>query len=244
MNRLLGTILIASALLAASLTARADATYEQMEVKAGRLFDQDDWIPARALYNFMMHERPQVADNYGRAVLAAYASGDTASAMQYLSSALEAHVPLDSVLTKVRTYAFSKSRASVYGRFMLSASETYPWLARPMEPYLLQYYTSRRNGPEMIHYATKLLQGLPGNVGFLSVLAQGYMLDGQYEKAVQAWLDILTAHPDNFEALVNLAAYYAQTGRPDQALAYYRRAAAIRSTPYIEQQIKLLSSPS
>ncbi len=230
-------------LLTCGIAAHADATYEQMQVKAGRLFDQDDWIPAGALYNFMIHERPTVADNYGRAVVAAYAAGDTLAPMQYLSGALESHIPLDSVLTKVKTYAFGKSRAGLYERFMLNASDTYPWLARALEPYLLQYYTSRRNGQEMVHYANRLLQGLPGNPGFLSILAEGYMIDNKYDKAAQAWTDIINAHPDNFDALVNLASYYSLTDRPEQALTYFRRAKAIHATPYIESQIKALTKP-
>ncbi len=223
------------------LSARAEATYEQLQVKADRLFDQDDWIPAGALYNYMIHERPKVSDNYGRAVVAAYAASDTVAPLQYLSLALQAHVPFDSVLTKVRTYAFEKSRASVYERFMLRASKMYPWLARPLEPYLLQYYASRRNAPQMIHYAQALLQGLPGNPEFLSVLAQGYMLDNQYDKAVQTWMEIINTHPDNFTALVDLATFYNQSSRPAEALPYFRRAEAVRPTPYIRQQIKSIT---
>lgn len=224
--------------LCACFTASADATYEQVQVKAQRLFDQDDWIPAGALYTFMMHERPEVTDNYGRAVIAAYAASDTIRPMEILNAALSAHVPLDSVLAKVETYAMVKSRANLYQRFMLQASREYPWLERPIEPYLLRYFTSRRNGPEMIHYAQILLRGVPENVGFLSILADGYMLDDQYDKAVETWQSIIEFHPDNYQALINLATYYNQAGHLDQALPYFQRAAALRPTPYIEQEIR------
>lgn len=224
------------------LSARSEVTYEQLQVKADRLFDQDDWIPAGALYNYMIHERPEVSDNYGRAVVSAYAASDTVAPLQYLSLALKAHVPLDSVLSKVRTYAFAKSRAYDYERFMLHASEEFPWLERPLQPYLLQYYTSRRNAPEMIRYSLALLQGLPDSLEFMSILAQGYMLENRYDKAVQTWLTIIDAHPRNFDALVNLATYYDLTGHPAEALQYFRRAESLSPTPYIRAQIEKINN--
>lgn len=237
-------ILTLLGLYALCSTARAEATYEQMQLKADRLFNQDDWIPAGALYNYMMHERPTVADNYGRAIIASYAAADSVTPMQYLSRALEAHVPLDSVLTKVKTYAFAKSRANLYEQFMLRASEVYPWLARPLEPYLLNYFTSRRNAPEMIRYATTLLQGLPQSAHFLSILAQGYMLNDQYDLAADTWIRIIDIHPDNFDALINLATYYQLTSRADEALPYFRRAYALHATPYVAEQILRLTTPA
>jgi len=237
MNRLCITLLV----LCAYFSSRAEATYEQVQVKAQRLFDQNDWIPAGALYTFMMHERPEVTDNYGRAVVAAYAANDTLRPMDILTSALSAHIPLDSVLAKVETYAFAKSRANLYQRFMLQASRQFPWLERPIQPYLLRYFSSRRNGPQMIHYAQILLSGLPGDVGFLTTLADGYMIDSQYEKAVETWLTIIDSHPDDYPALINLATYYDQSGHPDKALPYFRRAAALRPTPYINQQIRKIT---
>ncbi len=228
--------------LSACFSLRAEATYEQVRVRAHYLFERNDWIPAGALYTFLMHERPEVTDNYGRAVVAAYAANDTLRPMDILTSALSAHIPLDSVLSKVETYAFAKSRAGLYERFMLQASRQFPWLERPVQPYLLRYFSSRRNGPQMIHYSRILLNGLPGDVGFLTTLADGYMIDNQYDKAVETWLAIIETHPDNYLALINLATFHDQSGRPDEALPYFRRAAALRPTPYIDGRISAITT--
>lgn len=220
--------------------AAAQADYEQMQVKADRLFSYDDWIPAGALYNYMLAERPTVADTYGRAIVCASAAGDSLRSMQLLAQAQEHHVPLESVLRNLESYAFAKSRAGIYEAFLHQASSHFPWLERPLQPYLLDYYTFRRNGPEMVRYARIMLAGMPTSPRYLQALAQGQMLMGHTQEAIEAWRQILAQHPADFDALVNLAACLALTGKPDEALATYRQAYAVRPTPYVAQRIAQL----
>ena len=57
----------------------------------------------------------------------------------------------------------------------------------------------------------------------LQPVASGAIMDGNYAKAERSLIAELRIHPDRPELLLNLAAVYSQTNRPDEARALYQR---------------------
>lgn len=218
--------------------AAAQISYENTKAKADRFFVNGEWASAAAMFNFMLLENPKDADTYGRAIISTELLGDTLRSMQLLTDAMKYAVPLDSVLSKVRTYSYQQCNAEMYKNFMLDAVRHNPWMERPIDAYLLQYYTQRCDAPMMIAYADKMLAGTPGNINFLTIKAQGYMLNGETQKAVDVWNHILSLDPDNYDAILCLANYYDLSHDYAQALPYFEKARALRPTPYVDNAIR------
>ncbi len=214
-------------------SAGVTTNYDRLKTRADRFFNNNEWASAGAYYTFMLEERPDVADTYGRAIVSSMMGGDTVTPRQLLTRAMENKVPLDSVLSNVRLYAFAKDSASFYPRFLRSVARNQPWLARPIDAMLLKYSLQRNDGPNIIRYANIMLNGMPDNVRFLSALAHGYMLTGDYTNALDTWQHILRIDPSNYDALLQIAAYYTSDGQGQQAIPYYERANNIRPTPYV-----------
>ncbi len=214
-------------------SAAVTTNYDSLKTRADRFFKNNEWASAGAYYTFMLEERPDVADTYGRAIVSCMMGGDTVTPRQLLTKAMENKVPLDSVLANVRLYAFAKDSAVFYPRFMLSVARNQPWLSRPIDAMLLKYYLQRNDGPMIIRYAKTMLNGVPDDIRFLSALAHGYMLTGDYTDAVAAWQHILHIAPSNYDTLLQIAAYYVSDGKIQQAIPYYERANNIHPTPYV-----------
>lgn len=234
-------------LIAVALSASAmqgQGTFETTQAKANRFFEHQEWASAAAMYNFMLQEKPNDSDIYGRAIVSTEMLGDTLRSQELLTDAMKYGVPLDSILNKVRRYSFMQSKGDMYEQFMLSAIQHNPWLQRPIDSYLLRYYVFRRDGKQMIAYANKMLSGTPGNVPFMQDLAEGYMIDGQPLEAVNTWQQILVIDPKNYLAILNLANYYDINHQNNQALTYFRKAQEIKSTPYVDAAIRRLSHPT
>lgn len=219
----------------------AQNTYETTKAKADRFFTYREWASAAATYNFLLKEKPDVPGTYGRAIVAYEMLGDSIRSMELLDQAMNNGVPLDSVLINVRDRSFQIGQGHLYEHFMLSAASTHSWLERPLDAYLLKYYAFRRNGPQMVAYADKMLRGTPRSVPFLLTLADGYMLNNQYAEAIDTWKQIIEIQPDNYTAILNLANLYDMKAQYATALEYFRKAADIRRTPYVDNAISRLS---
>ncbi len=217
------------------------ASYENTQGKADRFFDHQEWASAAAMYNFMLQQRPKVPDTYGRAIVATEMLGDTLRSMTLLSDAMHHGVSLDSVLTNVQKYSFQIDEGHLYEHFMLQAVVNNPWMERPLDAYLLRYYMFRRNGPQIIVYAKKMLGGAPDNQEYQLDLADGYLQDGQTAQAVEVWRRIAEGENPNYEAPLQLGNYYNLTGDRHQAHEYLERAYRLKPTPYVEAQLHRLN---
>lgn len=229
--------LVSIILAAIPLITQAQLSLEKADERASRFFANKEWASASAVYNYMLDLRPTDASIYGRAIVSAAEQADTTATMHLLNRAMKAAVPLDSVLSAVQTVSFEVGNSNFYEHFLLRAANTYSWMSRPIDSYLLRYYTFRRNGPRMVEYSLKMLRGVPYDTKFLSILADGYMTDGNLTDAVRTWERILDLDPDNYGALLYLANYHNLSGRPDLAVPYFRRAASIRPTPYVTARL-------
>ncbi len=226
-----------------ALAASAQISYDNTKAKADRFFSHQEWASAAAMYNFMLQEQPKESDTYGRAIVATEMLGDTLRSMQLLNDAMRYGVPLDSVLTNVRRYAFQQDQGALYEKFMYQAIDHNPWMERPIDAYLLDYYVFRRNGQQMVAYSDKMLRGTPDNVKFMQSKAEGYMINNQPQQAVATWQRILELQPSNYTAIINLANYYDMVDDRAQALKYFREARTQKSTPYVDQAIRRLEDP-
>lgn len=233
-------MILLAALLCLPVASRAVSPYPVLSERADRFFSQKEWNQAAAVYGLMLDERPEVPQTYGRAIVAEGMRGDRAAQQRLMARALDHHVPFDSVFSRVREFSFSLGKTNLYADFLLSLKEQYPWMKRTIDSYLLQYYTFRRNGTEMLRLSDAMLAGAPDNLGFLTLRAKGYIYEGEFDKAMDTCRRILELDPDNYEALLTLGNYHIQRDQPAQALPLLERAYMLRPTPYVATQLERL----
>lgn len=223
-------------------TASAQTPYDRLELKANRFYSQKEWAQAAATFYQMLEQRPDISQTYGKAIVANAMRGDSVAEMDLMGRAMKNKIPFDSVLSRVMTESFSLGRSNLYGNFLLHVREAYPWMRRPADNYLLRYYIFRRDGAKMMEYSSRMLQGAPDNVGFLSSYARGAMLCGEFDKGIATYKQILDLVPDDYDALLTLGNYYNEKGDTAQALPYLRRAEAIRATPHLTSTIARITA--
>lgn len=243
MSETFSKIFIICALWLIGPSVASQTPYSRLQLKADRFFDQKEWAQAAATYYQMLELKPDVAATYGKAIVANAVKGDTIAEMELMVKALNAKVPFDSVLSRVRATSFSLGKSNLYGDFLLRVKDAYPWMRRPIDNYLLRYYIYRHDGAKMMEYSRMMLQGDPANTGFLLSLAQGAMLCGDYPQAIRAYESILAVAPDDYDSLLSLGNYYYMEGHKEKALTYLKRANAIHPTPHVTSLIASLMPP-
>ena len=98
------------------------------------------------------------------------------------------------------------------------------------------------------HYLLRtMLEGNPDNDQFLYTLAQGHLLAGQTDEALDIYRRIIEQNPRSLDALLYLANYYLERTPSDpsaatQAIALFSQARSIIDTPYINAALLLLRS--
>ena len=224
-------------LVSAAMAAMAQLPYAETSRKAARAFDAGEWATASALYNFMIHERPGEISAYGPAIVAAEAMGDSIRPMQLLTQSLQYGASVDSIISLVRQSAFKAARPQMFEPFLIEAWRANPWLRRPIDAQLLRWAEFRHDGPAIVARALTMLRGLPTSARYLNTLAQGYMLCGDTQKAVEAWTECLRHNPDNLPAMLALGNYYSINNLPGRALPYLSRANEIAPSPRLNALI-------
>lgn len=234
-------LLFAPQLAASQVPAQPqDAEYAVLDAKAARFAEYDEWASSSAMLSLMLDMQPDNPALYSRAIIADGMLDNSPRQQQLLHDALSHGVPIDSVLSGVRSRSISLGRADLYETFLTHIPETFPWLKRSIDAYLLDYYKFRRDPQGIITYAQIMLQGLPDSREFLTDLASGYVLAGDFTKAMDTYRLILQIDPDNLTALLALGNYQIIAGHPDKALPYLTRANEIAPTPYLANTIKSL----
>lgn len=226
-------LLAVAALAPTCLAASPQRDYASTAAKAQRFFQYKEWANAAAMYEIMLEDSAKVVDTYARAIAVAGMRGMPDYEMSLLERAQKELIPMDSVLSGVQRVTFAMGHTSLYENFLLLVKERQPWLTRSIEKQLLRYYIFRRNASEIVRYSKIMLSGAPDNAGFLTSLADGYMLGGDEEEAIGVYMRLLELHPDNYNALLNLGNYYRLKGDTAKAATYLRRANEIIATPYV-----------
>lgn len=230
----------------AAFTATAVNPYPTLEAKAHRFFEYKEWASASAMFDLMLEERPAVAQTYGRAIVSNGMMGNKDAQTRLMTMALDNHIPFDSVFSGVKEWSFHIGQPRLFETFLIDTREAHPWMQRTINGYLLKFYAMRRNGPEMIAYSRLMLEGAHDNIGFLTILAEGYMLNGDTDKGLATYRHILSLSPDNYNALLSLGNWYAAhpgSGEGELPVPYLERADALRPTPYVTALIKQLRRP-
>lgn len=223
--------------------------YNTIAIKADRFYQFQEWASASAMFEVMLAERPGETNTYARAIVAAGMCSDSVKQSSLISRAIDNQVSFDSLYSSVQKESFALGKAPLYEQFLLLVKNRQPWLARNIDAHLLSYYTLRRNPDKMIEMSQTMLQGLPDSIEFLSILAQGYMYRGDYDKAIDTYNQILAIDPDNYNALLEAGNYYLLQFEADPtdanahslAIRYLSTANAIRSTPYVTDALLRLS---
>ena len=206
--------------------------------RADRAFGFGEWAQAEALYELVLHERPDSAPVYARAIVAASLQPDTLRAVELLERAMAHGVALDSVTSGVRRAAMSCGHTAVYADFLKRTRRQMPYMARAIDARLLDYYEFRNDGPQIVRLATEMLRGLPDSARYLSALARGLTLCGDSDGAETAWRRVLDVDPDNVEALRALGLMLRAAGRAAEAHPLLERAQALSPSPYLEKLLK------
>ncbi|MDE6266536.1 MAG: hypothetical protein K2M07_04195 [Muribaculaceae bacterium] len=240
--------LIAMVLTAiACMQASTPDDYDLLARKERMFYNAREWPGASAMLSLMIDERPAQPDLYGRAIVAQSLMNDTTGAIGLLDQAMKNKVPFDSVFSNVKTESFRLGRSDLYEDFLVRVKRTHPWLVRTIDNYLLDYYCFRRDGAKMVEYSRMMLEGLPDNTFFLTILAEGYLLEGETELAVLTFRQVLYFNPTDYNATLYLANYYfnrwersGSVNDHQQALTFMSRADELKSTPFIEKRLERL----
>lgn len=237
------------ALLVGFVAEMRSADYEVLRTRAERFFDQHEWASASAMYDLMIEQQPTIVDTYCHAIVSAGMQTDTLSQIRLMRRSINARIAFDSIFNGVKHLSFQVKKETLYEQFLNVIKRAEPWLTRSVDRYLLDYYVFRNDAPKMIDYSKRMLSGLPNDVGFLSILAQGYMLDGQYVESIDTNKRILEISPNNYDALLRLGLYYDSISTESdaarkEALKYLLRARKIKATPFIDATIARLSGVS
>ncbi len=233
---------MAVATLSVTMSATAATAYETTAVKASRFFEWREWASAEALYGLMLDEKPDVDSTYVKAIVAASMLNHNETASHLLTQAMKAGVSFPKLMEGVKTVSFEVGAANVYEDFLLRSQRDCPWLERAIDAELLKYYQFRDNGELIVIYANKMLAGVPDSTDYLSALAEGYVILGDYDAAIRAWQKILSVSPDNYLTLLKLGNYYANAGRKAEALEYLGHAAEVHATPYVDGRLAALDT--
>lgn len=216
------------------LCVQAQGSYEVTATRAARSFEWKEWNSAAAMYELMLGERPDSISSYTRAVAANQMLGNDDTVIDLVERAMTHGIGLSDLLAQIRDTDFAMGEGDLYGRLLHSLSRAMPWMRRALDDELLRYYCFRDDGPNIVRYASLMLAGLPESTEYLSMLARGYMLQGMEAEAAGIWWRILAIDPHDYDTLLYLGNHCIACGDRAEGIELLRRAAAIRSTPYIE----------
>lgn len=226
------------AAISAALTAAAAAP---LAGRADRAFRAGEWAQAQAMYSMMTGADTVASLPYARAIVAAAMMADTAAVEAMAARAMDHAVPLDSLLGNVRRDSYDIHSPAIYPMLLEIMGAEMPYLHRPMLVRRLAYCQETSDTDGVVDCCLQLLEGMPDDADILWSLAEAYFAKGNAAEAILCCNRILESRPDNITALLALANYYDGAGQPTEALAFFRRAARIAPTPYIDARISALS---
>lgn len=230
-------IFIAFLTLLSALTSFAldNAT---VRLRADRYFSQNEWPSASAFYTLLLEQDKECTDIFGKAIVSSLMIPDTAAVLRFTNDAIDRHVPFKSLFGTVKSESFSIGLENAYENYLILVKDNYAWMTRTVDNSLMEYYTFRKDGKNMIKYASIMLEGLPESVNFLSILAQGYLLDGQTDKAVETYCKILDIDATNYDALLYLGNYYWNINDKATARTYFFKAYEIHPAPFVKKKLE------
>lgn len=208
--------------------------------KARRAYEYGEWASAAALYGVVSDRTPGLTEAYARRIVASEIIADTTSSVAVIEEAVNNETEVAELFHTIRINAFAAGHPEVFTDVLTRARKNLPWLARPCDAALLEYYKFRNNPAETEAYAKNLLAGLPDDTGYLTILAESYMLQGKDKEALEVYARILETAPADFDTLVALGSYWLDAGDNEKAREYLARAAEINPTPALKKILRKL----
>lgn len=234
-------IAVIAAVSATGISGAEKPSYDALAGKAERFYKYEEWASAGALYTLMIEARPTEVSLYGRAIVTSAMRNMPDEEVALFRKAVDNHLAFDSVFASVEKESFAIGEVNMYEHFLKNIRKAEPWLTRTINNYLLRYYSYRRNPEGMIEYSRMLLQGAPDNERFMYSLAQGYLINGDIEEAIDTYKQIVTNNPEAYDALLYLGNYYSSLpADKDRAIEYLVKARELRQTPYIDNLLNTL----
>lgn len=221
-----------------ALTQLRGADLSVTAPKAAHAYAVRDWPTAQAMYELMLTQRPDSGGIYARAIVASAMRPDSARAVQLVEEASAHGVSIYGLFDQLRSLCYELGKPRLYSSLLEQVAHQMPWLTRPVDAALLDFYAGRRNGPMMIEYARRMLAGMPESVEFLSALAQGQIYINQYDQAIKTWRQILALAPDHYRTLLDLGNLLLIQDKPDEAVPYLVRAYRLNPTPYVAELLR------
>ncbi|MDE6277591.1 MAG: hypothetical protein K2M06_05735 [Muribaculaceae bacterium] len=229
--------LLCAAASATAATPKDDALLE----KAARAYSNREWASATALYGVFCDRSPGHPEAYARRVVASEIISDTISSVDAIEEALNAEVEPAAFFDLIRSEAFAAARPMLVPQVLMRAKARMPWMGRPIDAALLRFYSFRNDAEATQKYAESLLNGLPDDTEYLSMLAGSLLAQGKDREAVEIYERILQKDPQNFDALIILGNYSIDEGQTDKGLQYLRKALQIKPTPALRKSIESIS---
>lgn len=219
------------------IAACATVPYDSIAVKAERFYVQKEWLSALAMCDLMLVRQPAECATYVRAIASAAMVGDTLSQQRLTRSAIEHRVVVDSLFGGVERASIALGKPAVYEDYLETVVVSEPWLRRAVDLRLLHYFAFRHNGEKTVECARRMLDGLPDNVEYLELMAQGYLDCGDMTAAERVYSRVVEISPDNVTALLYLGNALWDRGNKKAGAEYLRRAYDICPTPYLEAKL-------
>lgn len=203
MNRLTITILF----LAFALSAWA-TTYERHAMRMNDHFLHAEWKEVLIETDQMVTMRPDDADPYSAALIAAQFLDDVSTENRYLRLSQKNRIHIDTIMVHVYDRTRIIKNAQIYEQLLLNLKANHQRMAKVFNIYLLGYYNFARKTQETIAIANELLQLTPDNVRILRIKANALFYQGDTEEAVEIHERLLASEPNNYESLTFLGTYY------------------------------------
>ena len=219
---------------------RTAVAYDSLQARAYRFYAHREWHSVIAMCWLMLDEKPDRAETYAQALTAATVAGDTLAQGQLTTAASRRGLAPEPVFSLVRSRCVALGDAALYVDYLNRVKVQEPWLARAVDGALARYYAGRRDGQATLLYSDKMLQGLPDSREYLTLMARGYLDEGNIAAAMKVWSHILTLFPDDTEALLWLGNGALAAGDKESALAYLAKANSLKPTPWLARKIREL----
>lgn len=236
------------------MNATAVVGYDKLNEKAERFVQFQEWNSANAMYLLMLEQKHNSTAVFSRAIVTSGLIHNEKAQIELLEQTQKQGLPLDSVFTGVSRFAYEIGESQEYERFLQLVKNRQSWLTRPINIRLLDYYAFRNDANNMVATGNELLAGTPDDTGYLSTVARGYMLLGDFENSVATYKRILEIVPQDYDALIALANYYYMVWKEsegtrsqfvdsrDNAIAYFEQANALRPTPFVTRVLNDLKN--
>lgn len=228
--------------------------YGKLSAKADRFVHFQEWNSANAMYMLMLDQRPMESQLYSKAIVTSGLINDEKLQLDLLERTQKNGIPLDSIFSGVRNFSFEVGESQEYEQFLKLVKVSHSWLSRPINVRLLEFYDFRNDATNMVSVGKELLVATPDDIGYLDVVARGYMLMGDFENGVGAYNKILSIDDENYDALIAMGIYFyvmwkesegtrsQMTSIKVQAQEYLQKAYNLRPTPFVKAKLTELEA--